>query len=131
MRPMEAVQLAGNLTFRPGWTIQASVLDDRRVYVDFTVNTVDTSYPSENGTYGKTITLMPDFTVDVSGMDADQFLYEVLRKAIEADTHEAREFLRVKQADGSWKAPFHPHNDDGNVKWEMARLNHLARKLGV
>lgn len=44
-------------------------------------------------------------------------LAAVIRHVTTMRQHETREFTRVKQDDGSWFAPFHPHRPDGETLW--------------
>lgn len=44
----------------------------------------------------------------------DDFLYEIMKKIIELETHEAREFLRKTP---TFSAPFHPHRIDSMMRY--------------
>jgi len=126
MKAAEAVELLHRLTFRPGWLITGTTEGVEQpgkeyVLVEFMIMTVDTSFPNVTGRYTIPKMLMPEFKVDVARMTPYLFLDAILRQVHELDVHEDREFLRVRQDDGSWKAPFHPHTPQGELDWLVLR----------
>jgi hypothetical protein len=123
MNTQEAIDLVNSTTFRPGWKISARAYPyswspgDTRIEVHYRTETVDTSYPDASGRYTRRIELANKNVHDVEGKTGDQLLRAILNDVHRMDEHEDREFLRVRQGDGSWKAPFHPHTDEGDRKW--------------
>jgi hypothetical protein len=87
--------------------------------VTYIIDTVDTSYPSESGQYTVPKRLTHDVEREVREVDPYELLRTVIDDAHRIDQHEDREFLRVRTG-GTWKAPFHPHNDDGDARWAEA-----------
>jgi hypothetical protein len=43
----------------------------------------------------------------------ERLLYRIIRLVTELHEHESREFTRIRQDDGTWFAPLHPHPADG------------------
>jgi hypothetical protein len=119
MQVNDAVRLINSTTFRPGWRLSArpARYDPTSIVITYDIDTVDTSYPDEAGRYKVGKHLTSDIVHDVSSKDAYQLLRAVLDDAHQIDQHEDREFLRVRQG-GAWIAPFHPHNPDGEARWE-------------
>jgi hypothetical protein len=121
MRAREAVEQIRNTIFKPGWTIEAEEYGYDLVYVRFKIDTVDTSYNRPDGTFWKPITVAPDTVFSVARMDETQLSWRLLQLALEVDEHESREFFKVRQPDGSWAAPFHPHTASGERQWAQGR----------
>lgn len=146
MRAYQAVDLINRTTFRPGWKFSAKPSGYYSPYSAYssdyypgqesgstidlmiTIETVDTSYPGPDGTYTVPRTLHHDVPLDVDRFETeDDLLRHLLRYVREIDEHEDRELLRVRQEDGSYKAPFHPHREDGERRW---RGDRRLRPLG-
>lgn len=120
MRAIEAVEQIRNTAFKPGWRFEASPYGGDLVMVELLVSTVDTSYPDADGICRRKITILGgDKVLNVRNLDESGVCYELLRLADEADEHENREFLKVRQPDGSWVAPLHPHTREGNRRWDQ------------
>lgn len=117
MRADEAVEQLRNTTFKPGWRFSAEPYSAHLVRVDLTLRTVNTSYPSPDGQYLMPLTAGDDKLLSVAGLDEEDLCYELLRMAAYQDSHENREFLRVRRG-GRWVAPLHPHTDAGIRAWE-------------
>ena len=125
MRGSEAVRQIRNTAFKPGWEYQAVPFHDDLVMVDLFIDTVDTSYPDADGICRRKTRIVGGTKVlDVSGLTETGLCFELLKLALDADEHEDREFLKVRQPDGSWYSPLHPHTPEGNRAWN----DHL-RKL--
>lgn len=141
MRTSEAVDLLNRLTFRPGWKISGvfsygsslramlglpldryAEEDTGMVTLMLSMDTMDTSYPSADGEYRQRIYTgpRPIAEFDVTGMTENELLRRVLDEVHKVDVHEDREFLRVRQPDGTWFAPLHPHRSDGEAAWYEA-----------
>lgn len=122
MNTQEAVEALRGMVFKPGWRITADHFGAGRVYVTMYIDTVDTSYPDEDGVCRKAVTLYRERLVEVrQSTTLEDLCFEVLKLAAETDVHENREFLKVKDASGKWVAPMHPHTTAGEVAW-MTRL---------
>jgi hypothetical protein len=135
MRAGEAVDLINSAIFRPGFKLSASMaggysylrsFDSNRVSVFLQMDTVNTSYPDADGEYRQRLRQpYPSeiLSVDVTDMTGNELLRKVLDTIHEqVDMHEDREFLRVRQPDGTWHAPFHPHRADGDAAWYESGL---------
>ncbi|MDN3059364.1 hypothetical protein PH213_33490 [Streptomyces sp. SRF1] len=118
METKSAVQLINQLSYKPGWEITAEDYTKRfegTVEVTFVFpayhserHLAEQGYPSHtDGSYAK-------FAIMVSDCDDIKLYRRVLEKIIEIETHEAREFLRVRP---TYWAPFHPHRVDGMKRW--------------
>jgi hypothetical protein len=129
MNVQDAVNLINKTTFRPGWTITARRRDGYgygyglgKIQVDFEIDTVDTSHVDDDGRYTRAMTQRGDAEFTVTHLDGLSLLRRILDWVHASyDEHEDREFLRVRQDDGSWLAPFHPHRSDGNRAWALTR----------
>lgn len=122
MNTEQAINAVNGMVFKPGWRLLAEHFGHGRIYVTLYIETVDTSYPSEDGTCRKSVTLYRDRMVEVrESTTLEDLCFEVLKLAAEVDVHENREFLKVRGADGQWTSPMHPHTTAGEVAW-MTRL---------
>lgn len=127
MNSSDAAALVNRTIFRPGWKFSASYASATSIDVTFWLDTVDTSYPDSAGAYDVPKLIDQTVTIDVPGLGEHTLLALLLRYAHKMDDHEDREFLRVRQPDGTWKAPFHPHNDDGELAWLLAEAGLFAQ----
>jgi hypothetical protein len=118
MRAEQAVSQVNNTIFMPGWMFRAEPFGSSLIWVGLMVSTMDTSHPTPEGRYETPVTIMPDTLFSVAGMDEAALSARLLELAFNVIEHESREFFRVRQEDGSWKAPFHPHNAEGNAAWD-------------
>jgi hypothetical protein len=122
MKADEAVRFVNDLAFKPGWRPVAEAYAGGIIRLGFLIETVDTSYPGRDGVCRDKIRILgQDTLVSVTGLDENGLLAEVLKCAAENDEHENREFLKVRQPDGSWHAPLHPHTREGESAWQYAR----------
>jgi hypothetical protein len=123
MKVTEAVRFVEGLAFKPGWQPTAEVYTaSGLVELSFIIRTVDTSYPDPDGVCRRQITIYgQQRLVNVRDMDETDLLAEVLKCAADNDMHENREFLKVRQPDGSWHAPLHPHTNAGNRAWDQRK----------
>jgi hypothetical protein len=123
MKTQEAIDLVNSTIFRPGWQITARHYaygygySPGKIEVHYRTETVDTSYPSTSGEYTVPRTIANENVHDVEGKTGDQLLRAILSDVRKMDEHEDREFLRVRQGNGSWEAPFHPHTNEGDRRW--------------
>jgi hypothetical protein len=112
-----AIALIDNLLYLPGWGFEAA---DHTNRFEGSVK-VKITYPARNSNrdqapdgYPETITTYAEFPMVVANCD-DMWLYrKVANAVVEIETHEMREFLRVKP---TFWAPFHPHRIDGMKRW--------------
>lgn len=123
MRAEDAVRFVEGLAFKPGWQPTAEIISYAGlVELSFIIRTVDTSYPDPDGVCRRQITIYgQQRMVNVTDLDEEGLLAEVLKCADSNDEHENREFLKVRQPDGSWEAPLHPHTNAGNRAWDRHR----------
>lgn len=127
MSPEEAADLINNrFIFRKGWHFQASA-GIREVYVTFWLKTEDTSVVSPIGEYTKQVELDYPISFRTEGLDDAGVVYKLVSLIGQLQQHEDREFARVRQSDGSWKAPLHPHNPDGELAWMQAEYLEALR----
>lgn len=115
-----AVKQIRNSIFKPGWAFSAFSVDETHIAVRATIKTVDTSYADAVGNFYKPLTLNHDAMVDVSDLDQASLCYELVRIGMEVTLHEDREFVQVRQDDGSWYSPLHPHTYAGETAWQRA-----------
>lgn len=118
MQASEAVRQIRDTIFKPGWSFSASAVDEYKIRVYFTIHTVDTSYVDAVGNFYAPKTLSDDFTMDVSALDEQGLCYQLLKVGMMTNFHEDREFMQVRQPDGTFRAPLHPHTYDGEVGWQ-------------
>lgn len=117
MMAVEAVEQIRDTIFKPGWRFRASSVGLHRIKVELFVDTVNTSFPGPDGQYRVAHETGDEREIDTYGLDSEALCYELLKMAAYMDTHENREFMRVRQPDGSWKAPLHPHNAKAELRW--------------
>jgi hypothetical protein len=123
MKATEAVEQIRSTAFKPGWRFEGRHYGGDLVLVELLIDTVDTSYPDADGVCRERIRILGgDKLVNVAALDEAALCVELLAIADEADEHENREFLKVRQPDGSWKAPLHPHTNEGNAAWRRNRM---------
>lgn len=122
MNNSEVKDLLRNTVFRPGWRFEGRDVpgEPSTVEVAFIIDTVDTSYYDRNGQYNRPRQFDTSFYVTPAYHTQDTLLRLLIDKAHEWDAHEDQELLRVRQPDGDWFAPFHPHHWDGNRKFAAA-----------
>jgi hypothetical protein len=121
MNQEAAVKAINDAVFKPGWRIGASRFGGE-LCIYFEIDTVDSSYSDADGTCRKEVMLPYVRLIDVSRLDLNGIFYEILKMAAEINSHEDREFLRIRQEDGSWYAPLHPHTPEGIAAWNQFEL---------
>lgn len=124
----KVVELLSSLSYRPGWIFSARTVQpweamfhdmDRDTDVMFTMtcDTVDTDRDCARMGYPEKKRLDWDLPVTSSQFrDEGDLLRSVFDVLMSIETHESREFFRVKS--NNYAAPFHPHREDGNKLWE-------------
>jgi hypothetical protein len=115
MRAYEAADLVAGTIFKPGWRFSARPRGTL-VQVELDIDTVNTSYPGPDGRYRVPLSTYDEKLLNVDGMDEEDLCYELLKMAAGKDSHENREFLRVRRG-GRWVAPLRPHTDQGIRAW--------------
>lgn len=131
MTPDQAVRQIRNTIFRPGWKFSASALSGGQVFVEIELDTVNTSVVSPEGAYTEPMKLPHWQRIDVTSLDEAGLAHELIRIAHQLDEHEDREFMRVRQADGTWFAPLHPHRPDGDRAWYRNEMAAALTRLGI
>lgn len=118
MRVETAIALIENLVYKPGWTFEVESYCHRfeeSVKVTVCCDTYRSEREEAADGYPSPIRPRASFCILVGDLDNDVDLYRALMDTIVCyETHEAREFLRVKPT--LW-APFHPHRVDGQKRW--------------
>lgn len=133
MRVASAIELIGQLVYKPGWQFQAE--DHTSRYENSICLTI--RYPAVNSDRAEACQgfpngIRPDGLARASfcimlGNDSDLQLYRKVSDCImEIEYHEMREFLRVKP---TFWAPFHPHNLEGIERWAAATDQTFANAL--
>ena len=126
MTPDTAISaIADRLCVVPGWVFTAHDHTDR--YADTIRVTVEIpDAPDTSGTNApdyrepSTLPIVSHWALylgDLDDDDLDSLLGRLVDIAAEVFQHETRETARVRQADGSWLAPFHPHRHDSIMTW--------------
>lgn len=116
-----ALDLVGQLIYRPGWEFTATDHSSRFegsicVRVDYPAQETSRTmalkgYPESYGLNNRPYALFPIVVRDLDNIG----LYAAILQAIaQIDIHEAREYLRIHPT--GW-APFHPHQIDGMRRW--------------
>lgn len=116
MTPEHACELIDRITYKPGWTFDATpeprYQDTVSLTVSFTAPDTDVRYaPAYERTLPQTMT----FYLHVAPCLTDLALWGlVLECVIHLELHEAREFFAV---DERFSKPFHAHTSEGIVNW--------------
>lgn len=126
MEKNELITLLDNLSFKPGWRFsarpvgQVESLEDTLAWLSgedvmFRIesDTVDTDENYAREGYPQKRELGWNFPLRSGDHDKEELLRRVFDLLMEIETHEAREFFRLKSED--WRAPFHPHRAEGNA----------------
>jgi hypothetical protein len=110
MRVASAIALIENLVYKPGWEILVEDYTHRfedTICVTMCCDTYRSERDQAEQGYPEAIRPRASFCIPVGDITDDVGLYRaLLSKIIAYETHEAREFLRVKPT--MW-APFNPH----------------------
>lgn len=117
MRVDSAIHLIESVMYKPGWQFSAEDHTNRyegaiKLRVDYEAQNSDRpdafdGYPTHIQTYAS-------FPIIVGDCDDTTLWRRMLTAVAAIDSHEAREFFRVRPT--GW-APFHPHNIDGMKRW--------------
>lgn len=117
MEVQSAIRLINGLIYKPEWKITATDHTNRfessvKVRIDYPAYSSDrdeavSGYPTKIYTYST-------FPLIVADCDDVDLYRQIITAIVEIETHEAREFLRVRR---TWWAPFHPHRIDGMKRW--------------
>lgn len=118
MEVTTAVELVNSLVYKPGWTIAAT--DHTNRFEGAIVLRID--YPADNTNrdqapdgYAERInTYAQEPIIVIDCPDETALFKRVIEKIIAIETHEAREYFRVKP---TFWAPFHPHRTEGMARW--------------
>jgi|SRR5271166_2505034 len=115
-----AIQLIGNIVYKPGWRIEAR--DNSKRFQDSICITI--TYPATNSDRSEAAAGFPSpippdgarasFCISVAALDDVRLYAGLVQVIMHIEEHEAREFLRIKP---TYWAPFHPHNTDGIAAW--------------
>lgn len=118
MQVTTAMALIENLAYKPGWEFEVrdnSHRFEESIVVTMCCDTFQSERADAAEGYPNAIRPRASFCIMVGQFADDCELYRALmEKVICYETHEAREFLRVKPT--MW-APFHPHKVDGQHRW--------------
>jgi len=117
MNQDQAVKALNEMAFKPGWRVRGERASGGAVFIVMYIDTVNTSYPDHDGQCRQQFTIYRERRVYPENLDLEGLCYQVLALAAQTDIHEDREFLKVRQPDGSWESPLHPHTDQGEHAW--------------
>lgn len=118
MRIETAIELIGQLTYKPGWEFSATDHTKRfestiLLRVDYVAQ--ESGRPNAEKGYPETINTYAVFPIVVGDIQhADQLYRRIADCLMKIEEHEMREFLRVSP---TYWAPFHPHTIDGMRVW--------------
>lgn len=131
MHVSTAIALIENLVFKPGWSFAATDHSSRfegTICVRITQQTFKSEREEAPGGYCTPISPYGDFPIVVGAMtDVTDLCFALLGCIASFDSHEAREFLRVKP---SYWSPFHPHTTEGMERWAERTNTPVALDLG-
>lgn len=129
MEIASALDLVHTVVYKPGWEFIAT---DHTSRFEGTI-TVKVVYPARNSNrdqadagYPEEITTYATFPLVVADCDDESLYLQILQAIVKIETHEAREFLRIKPT--NW-APFHPHRVDGMRRWHKMMSQPLIDDL--
>lgn len=118
---------APGFVYKPEYTFHADSYDYRmQGAILLTISMPAPSTDREDARRGFQKILEPlhtTFVIFVKNCKSDDdFLYQIMTKIIELETHEAREFLRKS---GTFSAPFHPHRMDSMERYARHSGRHV------
>lgn len=132
MNVNEALTAIMSLSYKPGWSFEAS--DHTNRFEDGIKITVH--YPAFNSNrdrarkgYPERIETYATFALCVTELDTRQLYFTLIQKLMDIELHEAREFLRIPALD--FEAPFHPHRFAGMMNWTNAQFEASRHSVGV
>lgn len=117
MRVDSAIHLIENVMYKPGWNFTAEDHTNRyegavKLRIDYEAQ--DTSRDDAFEGYPHHIKTYASFPLIVADCDDTMLWRRMVESIALIDSHEAREFFRVRPT--GW-APFHPHQIDGMKRW--------------
>lgn len=105
-----------DLVYRPGWSFTASARDADSILVEITFPVYNSNRMLIAQGIEDRFENKVGFRIDVTDFDdEDDLTFAVLMVVLQIETHEAREFLRVRSE--MYRAPFHPHRTDGQFNF--------------
>lgn len=122
-----ALNLLEQVCYKPDWLLTATDHTNRfegtvMVRIDYTAFNTNRDKAREG--YPEFIHTYAQFPLIVGDIEnEDELWMRVLGAFIAIETHEAREFLRLRNQD--FRAPFHPHRIDGMNKWPTDPMTDL------
>lgn len=121
MEPSKALELLGDITYKPNFRLTANAYDryERAIMlrVSYAVPESDVAFAPEY-TYPASPDI--DFIVLVGDCDDEMdFNTKVFACLLYVETHEAREFFSI--GGNSYEKPFHPHTTAGIDQWNNRR----------
>lgn len=119
MRLETALELMANITYRPGWTFEASDYTNRfegALCVKVVYPAPETGRANWANGYAEQINARAAFAIFFHDCrNAEELYRRIFCQIITViELHEAREIFRIKPT--GW-APFHPHTIDGMTRW--------------
>lgn len=124
MEKQEMISALSSLAYRPGWTFSAYALSAWEaellggdVVLDVACDTVDTNRDCAERGYDvpKTLRWAEPLQSELFH-GKEELLGAIFWWLMAIETHEAREFFRVKSE--GYAAPFHPHRPEGEAAFE-------------
>lgn len=128
MDVQSALDILRPMAYKPAWRFEFTAVDDTTIKFDQYFATPDSGvqyaemgYPKQNiGFWNETITVTPDMTTG-------ELLASAWSAVVAAEIHESSEFFRMATAG---RAPFHPHQDQGQMAWDVHGADILAEING-
>jgi hypothetical protein len=119
-----ALDLLRPMTYKPAWRFEFEAVDESTIKFsqyfatpDSGVQFAEMGYPRQNiGFWFEDITVTPEMT-------SGELLASAWSAVLAAEVHESSEFFRMKVAG---RAPFHPHQDQGQLAWDVHGADILA-----
>lgn len=112
-----AIQLVGQLIYKPEWAFEASDHTNRfegSIKVKITYPALNSNRDQAADGYPQMISTYAEFPMVVANCDDTSLYRQIANAIVKIEEHEMREFLRVLP---NYWAPFHPHRIDGMKRW--------------
>lgn len=126
METRKAIDIINNnLAYKPDWNIEAYVPFYETSGVNIRVLFRFPSYNSNRELFIRDMHAkdgvfenMVGFPMRVDDVETeDDLVYKILEHIMKIEQHEAREFLRLKNSEYAYRAPFHPHRGETVINY--------------
>jgi len=116
-------RLVEKVTYKRGWTVYAFASDSAFLGDPYSLTLVLEAVVenSSRARYGQPVRAGDVKLVNTRNLETEEdALNEILNFIIEQEVHEAREFFKVG---ADYRAPFHPHTEEGKKNYESRKHN--------